>query len=221
MTNDPPNDPPNDVIADAPGRHNWRAPRRPASAELSMVAPRLFVSGELPEGWEEADAELRRWVDSGVTDIVDVRIEADDRSMVAMFQPAMSYHRFPIHDDGRARADEWFDEGTTAILTALDDPARCVLVHCAVGVNRSTSLAYAAMLASGWDAIDALEAIRRVRPIAVVLYAEDAIRWWHRRIGSGPATVRHEVGRLHGWFARHVGSAGWIIGRLGPIDSDE
>ncbi|MFZ8997283.1 MAG: protein-tyrosine phosphatase family protein [Ilumatobacteraceae bacterium] len=209
-----------DLIDAGSRRHGWRAPRRPASAELSMIAPRLIVSGELPGGWEEADAELRRWVESGVTDIVDVRIEADDRSVVAMLQPGLRYHRFPVQDDGRERSDGWFDAGTSAVLEALDDPARCVLVHCAIGVNRSASLAYAVMLASGRDAIEALDDIRRSRPIAVVLYAEDAVRWWHRRLGSDTAVVRREVERVHDWFARNVGQASWIIGRLDPVDPD-
>ncbi|MEY2959302.1 MAG: hypothetical protein RLZZ01_1870, partial [Actinomycetota bacterium] len=57
-------------------------------------------------------------------------------------------------------------------------------------------------------------------PIAVVLYAEDAVRWWHRRLESDVATVRREIARVHDWFRRNVGSAGWITGRLDPLDDE-
>lgn len=221
MPIDPNSDPNSHPIGtDEPGRHNWRAPRRAAASELSEVAPRLIVSGELPEGWEDAEAELRRWLEAGITDVVDVRIEADDRALVTMLQPDVRYHRFPVHDDGRERTDDWFDRGTAAILEALEDPRRRVLVHCAIGINRSSSLAYAAMLASGRDAVEALDEVRRTRPIAVVLYAEDAVRWWHRRLESDVTTVRREIARVHDWFRRNVGSADWITGRLGPLDDE-
>ena len=85
------------------------------------------------------------------------------------------------------------------IQDALADPEAKVLVHCHMGINRGPSLAFAALLASGWDPVDAIDRIRQVRPIAAVGYAEDALAWHHRRAGT-PASIRvDERRRLRQW----------------------
>lgn len=99
--------------------------------------------------------------------------------------------------------DAWFDRGVAFALDALAQPGTKVLSHCHMGINRGPSLAYAILLALGTDPVEALDALRRVRPIANAWYAEDALDWWHRRNGT-PETVRHsDRRRVAAWRAAH------------------
>ena len=70
-----------------------------------------------------------------------------------------------------------------------------------MGINRGPSLAYAVLLAQGWDPIDALDAIRTARPIAAMGYAEDALAWHHRRTGASDFTRAADRRRLRAWRA--------------------
>jgi len=184
---------------------------------LCPVTPQLFLSGELPPGWEEAHEALAVWVDAGVTDIVDVRIEGDDSSLVAYFHPELGYHHHATDDDGRHRPHDWFAEGTASILEVLDNPGRVAVVHCAMGVNRGPSMAFAAMVSSGWEPYEALTAIRTARPVAVVLYAEDAVRWVHR---DDHAARDAAVAEVHRWFLDHIEDAEWVIGRWSSLGEE-
>ena len=99
--------------------------------------------------------------------------------------------------------DAWFDRGVAFALDALARPGTKVLSHCHMGINRGPSLAYAVLLALGTDPVEALDALRRARPIANAWYAEDALDWWHRRSGA-PETVRHsDRRRVAAWRAAH------------------
>ena len=72
-------------------------------------------------------------------------------------------------DDGNGQSDAWFDAGVSAILGALADFNRKVIVHCHMGVNRGPSLAFAAMLALGHEPTEALAAIKARFPELPVL----------------------------------------------------
>jgi len=158
------------------------------------------------------------WVAAGITDIVDARSEADDSEFVAQFSPGVRYHQFPTDDDGRQRPDEWFDAGTAVLREIFDETDRVALVHCAMGVNRGPSMAFAALLSIGWDPVVALDAIRGARPVAVVFYAEDAVRWAYR---GDRARVAESVAAVHEWFSRNIADAEWIIERIGPTPSED
>jgi dual specificity phosphatase 3 len=73
-------------------------------------------------------------------------------------------------------------------------------------VNRGPSMVFAAMLAMGHEPVDAIETIRRSRPIAAVLYAVDAVEWWSRRTGARSSQV-FEVRR---WLNQHPADIDWI-----------
>jgi dual specificity phosphatase 3 len=68
-----------------------------------------------------------------------------------------------------------------------------------MGVNRGPSAGYAVLLALGWDSVEALEAIRRARPIAYVAYAEDALSWHHERTGADAPTRERDLGGVRRW----------------------
>jgi hypothetical protein len=65
-----------------------------------------------------------------------------------------------------------------------------------MGINRGPSMGFAVLLALGWDAVDALDAIHAARPIAFLAYAEDALRWHH---GASSAALQEDLRRLGRW----------------------
>ena len=119
-----------------------------------------------------------------------------------------------VDDDGGVQPDEWFDAGVQAAVEALSDPDAVVLVHCHMGVNRGPSMAYAILLALGWDAVEALNAIRAARPIAGVIYAGNALSWWHRTNGSSQLTFERDEARVAQWFRRNPLDVSWVVSRI-------
>ena len=83
-------------------------------------------------------------------------------------------------------------------------------------MNRAPSLVFAARLALGHGIEDGLDAIRNARPIAAILYAEDAATWFADHSGSGwetswAAEMRMQV---RAWHAANPVDVAWVINRI-------
>ncbi len=169
------------------------------AADAAFVAPHLLVGGDLDTRDSAlAASQLEELVRVGVTHVVDARIEWTDELWVLQTAPGMAYLHHGMDDAGQQVPGEWFDVGVGWALEALDQGGT-VLTHCHMGINRGPSLGFAVLLAQGWDAIEALEAIRSARPIAWVAYAEDALRWHHERSSSTAQQREHDRRRLVRW----------------------
>ena len=166
---------------------------------LEFVTDRIATGGDLPPRREDAAAALRVWQDLGITHVIDNRQEWTDEDLVAGLAPDMRYLCNGVADAGNGQPDHWFDDGVAWAREALSDPDAKVLIHCHMGINRGPSLAYAVLLDQGVDPVDAVDAIRRARPIAGVLYAEDALGWFHRRNDVDPARRSEDRRRLAQW----------------------
>ena len=166
---------------------------------LDFVTDRIATGGDLPPRREDAAAALRVWQDLGITHVIDNRQEWTDEDLVAGLAPDMRYLCNGVADAGNGQPDHWFDDGVAWAREALSDPDAKVLIHCHMGINRGPSLAYAVLLDQGVDPVDAVDAIRRARPIAGVLYAEDALGWFHRRNDVDPARRSEDRRRLAQW----------------------
>ena len=171
----------------------------PTVANISFVTPRLAVGGDLSYDEGLAEGQVAELVELGVTHIVDARIEWNDQNLVARLAPAIAYLHHGMDDAGQRVPDSWFEEGLSWIGDALTDPDAIILTHCHMGINRGPSLGFATLLALGWGPTDALSAIVRVRPIAGVGYAEDALRWHHHRTDTPPATRRADQRAVARW----------------------
>ncbi len=170
-----------------------------AVADAAFVTSRLLVGGDLhTRDTELAGRQLGELVAVGVTHVVDARVEWSDESWVARSAPGIAYLHHGMDDAGQLVPSAWFDVGVSWALTAIEQGGT-VLTHCHMGINRGPSLGFAVLLAQGWDAVDALDAIRRARPIAWVAYAEDALRWHHGRTGGGQRALAHDRRRLRRW----------------------
>lgn len=179
-------------------------PTGPLAANVSFVTEQLAVGGDLSPREEVARAQLDELVRRGVTHIVDVRVEWSDESFVAEHAPHIRYLHHGMDDAGQQVSAGWFDRGVGFVLDAMgQSPDAVVLAHCHMGINRGPSLGFAALLAQGWDAVDALDAIRTARPIAYIDYARDALRWHHGTIGSPPKELKRDLLRLAAWRRRN------------------
>ena len=160
--------------------------QQPQVANAQFVADRLLVGGDLD--LFDNDHALRQraeLIDTGVTHVVDCRIEWDDAA--AWAGTGVHYVRAPIDDAGQRVPAEWFEAMVGRVLGWLDaDPVATVLTHCHMGVNRGPSLGFAVLLGLGLDPVSALREIQQARPIAYAYYAEDAVEWWIERERLAP-----------------------------------
>ena len=132
----------------------------------NFVTARLATGGALT-----AAADVDVLVQSGVTHVIDCRVEFDDGQLLAQ---RLRYLYDPTEDDGQAKPPTWFGPGISFALQALSLPGYRVYVHCAAGVNRGPSMCYAIMRALGWEASEALKTVKAGRPVAMVRYSRDA-----------------------------------------------
>lgn len=167
-------------------------------ANADLVTPFLAVGGDLDYDNETAAAQAIDLVAAGVTHVVDVRFEADDHELWSHV-PEVSYLWAGIDDVGQQVPAAWFEEVVTWALDALQDPDALILTHCHMGINRGPSAGFAVLLGLGWDPVDAIDVIRRARPIANVWYAEDALVWHHERTGASPERRMRDFQRIAEW----------------------
>ena len=177
--------------------HQPTTAKRP---NIDFVTDRLATGGDLHPDPAMAAEELDTLVAAGITHVVDVRIEWNDEDLVARHAPELTYIHLGIDDAGQRVPDEWFDQGVAAASNALAQPSSKVLTHCHMGINRGPSLAFAVLLWDGWDPVEALDAIRRARPIAAIGYAEDALRHFHVRAAVPLAQREENWHRMRTWF---------------------
>lgn len=168
-------------------------------ANASRVTDQLWVGGDLEVTDDQLAARQLDELDAaGLTDIVDLRQEWDDEDWVTEAKPHIRYRWLGVDDAGQAMPDEWFDTGTSYVLTQLKYGGR-VLVHCHMGINRGPSMGFAVLLALDWDPIEALDRIRQQRNIAYIGYAEDALDWWLRRKGASRTERAKGQRRIRRW----------------------
>lgn len=172
-------------------------------ANAHFVTDRLLVGGDLDVfDTGHASGQLAELVAVGVTHVFDCRFEVDDTATWRRV-PGITYRRLPVDDAGQRVPPHWFEEGVGGVLEALAEPGSIVLTHCHMGVNRGPSLGFAVLLALGLDPVDAIGAIRAVRPIANAYYAEDALAWHHQRVRASAEQRSSDVRRLRAWRREH------------------
>lgn len=167
-------------------------------ANAHFVTERLAVGGDLDPDEALALDQRNELTGRGrVTHVLDVRVKADDQ--VVWADTGVGYRWDGIDDAGQRVPGEWFDGVVSWALEVLEEPDHRLLVHCHMGINRGPSVGYAVLLGLGWDPVEAIDTIRRARPVANVWYAEDALRWHHRRTGAPWRTRREDHHRLARW----------------------
>jgi protein-tyrosine phosphatase len=136
--------------------------------DYGQVTPYLLTGGEL-----FFQSEADELVERGVTHVIDNRKERD--SINLFLHTDVEYLHLGVNDDGLPKPNSWFQRGVEFALAAINDGG-VVYSHCAAGINRGPSMAYAILRADGYSPRASRDAILRVRPEAGILYQRDAER---------------------------------------------
>lgn len=163
-----------------------------------FVTPQLLVGGDLHPDDGHALLQIAELTGLGVRDVLDARVEWSDEAFLRAHAQEIRYHHVGIDDAGQRVPSGWFDDAVSRAQMGLREGA-VIYSHCHAGINRGPSLAFAVLLAEGWDLVDALTQIRRRRPIAGMAYAEDALAWHHGRTGADAERVEDDRIRLAMW----------------------
>lgn len=120
---------------------------------VSQISPHLHVGGQYKKrGWP-------RLVRRGMTAVVNMRIEFDDRA--AGIAPAKYLH-LPTVDD-TAPSIEQLEQGVAFVRGEIEAGGG-VYIHCGAGVGRAAAMAVAYLVSTGLSPEQAWAAVRKVRP---------------------------------------------------------
>ena len=127
------------------------------------MTERIGVGGGI---WN--DENMEELVRHGVTHIIDMQIEFDDRPLAEPYLVKVLYN--PTEDNFMPKPPELFQAGVEFALEALDQPKSKIYIHCAAGVHRAPMMTLAIMRVLGWSLKDAMRLIQELR--YVVDFAE-------------------------------------------------
>jgi protein tyrosine phosphatase (PTP) superfamily phosphohydrolase (DUF442 family) len=135
-----------------------------STPRYARVLPNLYVCGQIrSEGWRRLQAQ-------GVTSIVNMRREHDDRAAGIDVAPEHYLH-LPTVDDTPVSLED-LKRGADWIAGQMAGGG-AVYVHCAAGSGRAPSMGAAYLITHhGMTTDEALDAIRKVRPFIMPLPAQ-------------------------------------------------
>jgi protein-tyrosine phosphatase len=116
--------------------------------DMTWVTPRIAVGGGI---WHEAN--MIEVVRAGVTHIINMQVEFDDRKLADPYGIDVLWN--PVDDDFLPKPPEVFQRGVEFATAALENDAARLFVHCAAGVHRAPMMTLAILRASGWSLADA------------------------------------------------------------------
>ena len=127
--------------------------------DMSWVTDRIAVGGGI---WNSENmAAVAR---AGVTHVIDMQIEFDDRPLADPFGVKVLWN--PVDDDFQPKPPEVFERGVDFGKRALDTPGTKLLIHCAAGVHRAPMMALGLLGALGFKMKEAMRMIETRRPQA-------------------------------------------------------
>ncbi len=124
--------------------------------DYTWITDHIAVGGGI---WNEDN--MLELVQLGITHIIDMQIEFDDRPLAESWDMKVVW--IPIDDDFQPKPPEIFEHGTEFAREALKDPASRLYIHCAAGIHRAPMMALAVLCSLGWDLERAQEHIAERR----------------------------------------------------------
>lgn len=124
--------------------------------DMTWVTDRIAVGGGI---WN--DENMAELVRKGVTHIINMQIEFDDRPLAEGYP--VSVLNNPTDDDFQVKPPQLFQQGVEFAKEALDEPDGKVYIHCAAGVHRAPMMTLAVMRVLGWPLEDAKDLIQKRR----------------------------------------------------------
>jgi protein-tyrosine phosphatase len=144
--------------------------------DMTWVTERVALGGGI---WNARNmAEL---AESGVTHVVNMQIEFDDRPLAQPHGIQVLWN--PTDDDFLPKPPALLKRGVDFALAALVDPGARLYVHCAAGVHRAPMMTLAVLCSMDWKIDPAMELIETRRP--VVDFADVYVESVRRFLGSG------------------------------------
>jgi protein-tyrosine phosphatase len=134
-----------------------RAPRVTFIMDMTWVTGRIAVGGGI---WTAE--KMAQVANAGVTHILDMQIEFDDKALAAPHGITVLWN--PIDDDFQPKSPEVLQRGVDFALEALDEEGTKVFVHCAAGVHRAPMMTLAILCSLSWTLADAVRLIETRRP---------------------------------------------------------
>lgn len=163
-------------------------------ANISWVTDQIATGGDLSFDIEKGARQFIELLDMDLDLIIDCRAEATDKGLWE--STAVTYLHLPTDDKyGWKIPPEHFDRAVEEAMPVLEGGGK-VFVHCHMGVNRGPSTAYALLLEQGMSSTRAFDLIRKARPQAAIVYAEDALEAHLRRQKASMARVKARLGVL-------------------------
>lgn len=126
--------------------------------DMTWVTDRIAVGGGI---WNEA--KMIEVADAGVTHIINMQIEFDDRHLGAPYDILVLWN--PTEDDFQFKPAALFERGVQFALQAFEQPNAKIFIHCAAGVHRAPMMTFAIMRAMGWESKEARRLIQKRRPV--------------------------------------------------------
>ncbi len=123
---------------------------------MTWVTDQIAVGGGI---WN--DDNMAELVRHGVTHIIDMQIEFDDRPLAEPYAVQVLFN--PTDDDFLPKPPQLFQAGVEFALAALDEPNSKVYIHCAAGVHRAPMMTLAILRVLGWPLEKAKAVIQEQR----------------------------------------------------------
>jgi protein-tyrosine phosphatase len=149
--------------------------------DMTWVNERVALGGGI---WNAANmAELAQL---GVTHVVNMQIEFDDRPLAAPFAIRVLWN--PTDDDFLPKPPELLKRGVDFALDALENPTARIYVHCAAGVHRAPMMTLAILCALEWEIEAAMVHIETRRPVVdfADVYVQSVRRFLEARVEPAP-----------------------------------
>jgi protein-tyrosine phosphatase len=127
--------------------------------DITWVTDRIAVGGGI---WNTNNME--ELAHSGVTHIIDMQIEFDDRPLAQPWGIQVLWNA--TDDDFLPKPPELLKRGVDFALEALENPRGRLYIHCAAGVHRAPMMTLAVLCALDWKIDDAMRLIEMRRPVA-------------------------------------------------------
>jgi len=126
--------------------------------DITWITPQLGLGGGI---WN--DAKMAKLVDTGITHVINMQTEFDDRPLAEPYGVDVLWNG--TEDDFQPKSPEFLKRGVAFALEALQEEDNKVYIHCAAGVHRAPMMTLAVMGAMGYDLKKAQTTIQELRPV--------------------------------------------------------
>jgi protein-tyrosine phosphatase len=126
--------------------------------DITWITPQLALGGGI---WN--DEKMSKLAQMGVTHIINMQIEFDDRPLAEPYGISVLWN--PTDDDFQPKSPDLLRHGVEFALDALQGYGSKLFIHCAAGVHRAPMMTLAVMGVVGYRLEEARGIIQNLRPV--------------------------------------------------------